>query len=595
MCRAKWLLAALLVVLSGNRIAFANPPACPKLPQLWHGALCLVAGQYERTIAICDKVLHGEPDNRCAYVLRGYAHLYKKNEDLPAIADFNEALRRGPNNAALHVVRARAYQNAKDYDRAIADCTEGIQIDPSYAEAYAWRAGCYMAKRVMDKTVADYSIALRYAPFLAWARCGRAYAYMLKNEPARALADLEAVLRTDPGNRQAHLTRCSVYLFNLHDWDRVIAESSERIQRHPEDAAWYVQRSVAYLAKGEKTKGLRDGTTAASLKPGYFHLHSSHKAHSLTLWLSFGAKAGGRAPWEDDSEERIAACTKRLAGDPNNVAAYYERGYALYLKRENERAIADFDEIIRRDPADAAAFRIRGYLHVKLGTYTDALGDFATAMRLDPGNADNYAGRALAFGAMKKYKEAQQDCSEAVRLDPHFVFPHTTRGWVYECSNKYDEAIADYSESIRLSPVNPDLYLRRGKARCCVWDCEGAIADYKKAVELAPANAQAKARLAGVLSSCSDVRLRDGQTARKLATAACEATSWRDWVPLDSLAAACAECGEFDTAVKWATKAGELAPDSQKSYIQKCLKLYRAHKPYRVTPPARASASPSSK
>lgn len=498
-------------------------------------------------------------------------------------------------SAAVHVARAEAHAKAKDYDRAIAECTEAIRIDPKCGEAYAWRGGSYLGKRVNSKAIADYTLALRYAPKLTWARCGRGEAYRRRGESARALADLEEALRNDPQNEQAHYNRCLVYLMNLRDCERAIAESSERIRRHPKEAMWYMLRSVAYLAKGETAKSLKDGTTAVSLNPGNVHLHGTRQSNSLLLGFSFSSTADDRAPWEDDSQKRIAACTKRLTDDPDNVAAYYERACAYIKKCEYNQAIADFDEIIRRDPADAEAFRSRGHQHVNVGAYTEALDDYANAMRLDPGNADDYGGRARAYGGMLKYQEALRDCTKAIQLDPRFVYPHTIRGWVHECIEKYDLATADYSEAIRLSPADSSPYLRRADARCNAGDFAGGIADYKQAIKLAPANSYACARLAAVLSSCWDARLRDGEEARKLATTACEATSWRDWYSLASLALACAECGDFDEAVKWETKAGELAPDGAKSQNQERLKLYRAHKPYHVTPPKGASGSPSSK
>src|SRR5581483_5132648 len=205
------------------------------------------------------------PNDPCAYVLRGFAHLFKKREDPQAIADFTEALRRGSDKAAIYVARARAYGQAQDYDRAIADCTQAIRIDPSYAEAYAWRAASYLNKRVLNKAIADYSLALRHAPLLTLARCGRAECYRRRGESARALADLEKVLHDDPDNADALVYRCSVYLMNLHDCDRVLAESSELIHRNPREPIWYMLRGQAYLLNGEITKALRDWTTAGKL------------------------------------------------------------------------------------------------------------------------------------------------------------------------------------------------------------------------------------------------------------------------------------------------------------------------------------------
>ena len=58
---------------------------------------------------------------------------------------------------------------------------------------------------------------------------------------------------------------------------------------------------------------------------------------------------------------------------------------------------------------------------------------------------------------------------------------------------------------------------------------------------------------------------------------------WIDADQFDSLAAAYAETGEFDEAVRWLTKALESPdfPEEQREDAQLRLKLYEEGKPYR--------------
>jgi tetratricopeptide (TPR) repeat protein len=589
--RNKWLLVAFVMVLAGNQIAPANPPvnpsktvtlSCLKLPPLWHGVLCLIAGRYEQTIAICDEVLRANPNHQAAYAVRGYAHLFKRSEDRQAIADLTEALRRGPDNAVLHVARAQAYEPAKDYDSAIADCTQAIRIDPSHGRAYAWRAGCYLEKRITNKALADYTLALRHAPYLAWARCGRAECCRRRGEPARALADLEEVLRGDPENELARSNRCIAYLNNLHDFDRVIAESSEFIRLFPRDPKWYMMRSMAYLAKGEGGKGSRDWASAVALKPGHLRLRCYHKPHSIIVGFGFGP-SDRPPPWEDTPEERIAACTKRLASDPNNVAAYWERAYAYERKREYKRAIADLDEIIRRDPADTYAYLERSLSYFDLNSYTQALADCTKAIQLDPENADYYYARARVYRAQGKNDEALSDANHALQLEPRMAMAYAFLGWMYDSLGEYNRAIVEYSQALRLSPEDAQTYACRGWARGNQGDYEGSIADYKETLRIDPQNVPVHRSLAWYLATSPDSRLRNGKEAQHHASLACKATSWRDPTYLRTLAAACAECGDFDEAVKWQTKALELAPETNKSWYQQLLELYRSHQPYHLT------------
>ena len=62
---------------------------------------------------------------------------------------------------------------------------------------------------------------------------------------------------------------------------------------------------------------------------------------------------------------------------------------------------------------------------------------------------------------------------------------------------------------------------------------------------------------------------------------ACELTDWQDPTCLDTLAAASAECGEFDAAVRWQEKALSLAPPELVAEYTARLSLYRQGRPYR--------------
>jgi hypothetical protein len=59
-------------------------------------------------------------------------------------------------------------------------------------------------------------------------------------------------------------------------------------------------------------------------------------------------------------------------------------------------------------------------------------------------------------------------------------------------------------------------------------------------------------------------------------------TKWNKPEYLETLAAACAEAGDFDSAVKWQSKANDLRSNrEEKSRGESRLKLYREMKPYR--------------
>jgi len=92
-------------------------------------------------------------------------------------------------------------------------------------------------------------------------------------------------------------------------------------------------------------------------------------------------------------------------------------------------------------------------------------------------------------------------------------------------------------------------------------------------------------RLALFQAAFRSTEFRDGAKAVENATKACELTNWKNHEHISTLAAAYAETGDFDSAVKWQKEAIDLLTEKQSSWqrteYQTRLKLYQAGKPYR--------------
>ena len=114
----------------------------------------------------------------------------------------------------------------------------------------------------------------------------------------------------------------------------------------------------------------------------------------------------------------------------------------------------------------------------------------------------------------------------------------------------------------------------------------GAIDQYHEILRIAPDSIEALNNLAWILATCPDTSLRDGQQAVQLAERACNATGFKETVPIGTLAAAYAEAGQFDSAVATAQRACDHARLWHESELaqknKELLELYRAGKPYRT-------------
>jgi hypothetical protein len=87
--------------------------------------------------------------------------------------------------------------------------------------------------------------------------------------------------------------------------------------------------------------------------------------------------------------------------------------------------------------------------------------------------------------------------------------------------------------------------------------------------------------LAWLLSTCPEGRFRDGKRAIEIATEVNERTRWTSGIVLEPLAAAYAEAGQFDQAVRYQLKALQDPNFASRDDSLQRLQLYRQKKPYR--------------
>ena len=116
-----------------------------------------------------------------------------------------------------------------------------------------------------------------------------------------------------------------------------------------------------------------------------------------------------------------------------------------------------------------------------------------------------------------------------------------------------------------------------------------------EAVKAGPQSAGASSSLAWLLATHWADPIRDGKTAIELARKACELKDWKNPDFLDTLAAAYAEAGQFDDAVKWEKKALEDPKAFNAAGLEQVkqrLKLYEARKPYHRPRPAAGTGRP---
>jgi tetratricopeptide (TPR) repeat protein len=275
--------------------------------------------------------------------------------------------------------------------------------------------------------------------------------------------------------------------------------------------------------------------------------------------------------------------SRKIETRPGEATTYLARGRINVERKELEPAIADFTEAIRLDPRLAAAFRDRGLAWDRKRYFDRAIDDLNEAVRLDPENLDLVMTRGKMCSTRGRHRQAMADFEYIIRMKPGDPAGYLARGEELIEDLEADKAIAELTRALEVDPTCVKALLLRGKAWKRKYAHAAAITDYAEAVRRAPENAEAHRTLAWILATAPIRNFRDGARGVQEGTRACELTNWSDPDSLNALAAACAESGDYASAVKWQSQAVKLLPRDDKTRILFLRRqfMYEAKVPYR--------------
>jgi tetratricopeptide (TPR) repeat protein len=263
------------------------------------------------------------------------------------------------------------------------------------------------------------------------------------------------------------------------------------------------------------------------------------------------------------------------------------RGNCYYAKHDLERAIADFDHALRLDPKNAAAYDNRANALDARGDTDDAIKDYDQALRLNPRDAYIYLNRASLLVELSDFTGALDDYARALAINPHEEGVYIGRARIYLMRCQREEALKNADVAVAIAPGQPSVYVYRAAVYMELRRYTEAETDIKKAMRIKSYDPTAGvSSLAWFRATCPDSHFRDGKEALEAARRRCQNTNFFRYACLDTLAAAYAEIGEFDQAVKSETQAIEKAPSRLPTLpdMKERLDLYQTRKPFRDEP-----------
>jgi tetratricopeptide (TPR) repeat protein len=194
-----------------------------------------------------------------------------------------------------------------------------------------------------------------------------------------------------------------------------------------------------------------------------------------------------------------------------------------------------------------------------------------------------YGKRGSAWEKKGNLDKALEDYKNVLELNPNLVEAYVAIGNIWFGKGHFDQAIFYHTNALTIDPRNFKALASRGDAWYKKGDIQNAIRDYNSALELNPNNGHVANNFAWVLATYENSMYRNGLKAVELALKAVEMEP--NEYSLGTLAAAYAEVGSFDEAIKTQERAIDMIDkqtDREKLIeFQNHLKKYTNKKPWR--------------
>ncbi|HVA50734.1 MAG TPA: tetratricopeptide repeat protein [Pirellulales bacterium] len=373
----------------------------------------------------------------------------------------------------------------------------------------------------------------------------------------------------------------------------------------PDFAAAHYLRGVTFRERQEYDSAIDAFDDAISFNPTLADAYNDRGRARYDKAAAY--KIPGRA-WDDrkDLEKALWDLNRAIQLCPRLAKAYANRATIFLAKGENERALAEAQESLKHGPAASAAYRHIGAYWVAKGDDERAMAAYSEAVRLNPKCGKARFERGKIHSRQGDHEKAIADLSQAVELLPKNAEALEARGFAYYRLGATEKSNADRIAAARLqraasAATLPSTNCEKNKkpaeneADVDPWRLYNALhqtapgANDATTAKSNPAQAEAPRSRASTLdasarrcATSTDERYLNGERAVEAATEACELSKWKRADYIDTLAAAYAETGDFDAAVKWQTKAIELAIGAAfKAEAEQRLQLYRDHQPCR--------------
>lgn len=405
-----------------------------------------------------------------------------------ALEQYNLALEKNPEKAALWVKRGKTKVELLDYVGGLEDLEKAIEINPQAAEPYYVRSLFY--RQVMgnfNQADKDLNKAIELDPKGSYLFMRGVFAYEA-GRFEKALKDLDAAIATGEKNADLYTYKSAV-LSDKGDLEGALEWSKKAIGLDSLNRLAWAVRMKTLLSMIDPDAVCKSQQEALDLKVEAEVVSYLEQSQFCTLTKQEQyTELAGIFYMQGSLSKAIQAYSGALALEPNNYELLLNRGSAAFMLGEMEMAKQDYEKALSMVDKKNVAERMR--LLQGLADMLALNDDFAGSIKycnqmleIQPDQNRAILGRGFCYRNLKEYGKAQTDFETVMKKEPENHLPYVYRAWNYFDQEKFDLALADANKAVEMKSTDGLGYVILGEAKRSLGQ-EGYCFDYQMAKTL---------------------------------------------------------------------------------------------------------------
>jgi len=489
--------------------------------------------------------------------------------DVPPLSRRGETLRGKIIRADLEVRRKLAEKGA----------------DKNFGQAVGEMGRLYQANQFYDQALSCYRLAMEYDKQSALWYYLSASIHQQRGETDSMIGFLEQTLQLSSGYSPAVLKLADTY-FKAGALQKAKMYYEQRLALTPGDpyalmglARMALDADQLDIAEAHLQKAIASDSQFGDAHRLMAEVHERHgRIEAMEKSLARASDSTRFRPaadkWIDDLED--------LCYDPEQLLVL---GSMALAALDMETALKKhFARALEIEPENPAAHLAMGKAWLMAGDWSRAYQYLKRTIELDPSSDQAYFQLGLILQKNNQLKEAEAMMLKALAYQPSNANVLNNLGVILLEQGRYPEAILSFEKTLDIYPEHINARYNLGMSLWASGNSKAAVTQYRQVLEMKPDWRMAANSLAWILATDRDEDVRNGDAALKWGQIAVQGKHRNDPEYLDTLAAAYAESGQFEMAVRVVQQALSIASASGDTALRKAIEgrllLYQSGKPY---------------